>query len=186
MLMAVSEAAFHAPANDAWGEAVRLAERIARRVDGGEAILARLALASSQPLAGRDHTAERDDLSRIEAVEAPDMQGRTRAHGASSHRPDGSQARPHHPGSAHRARGANRSGRRPMVYEPGDRRPAVHQPAYRRLPPAQRVSETAGLVPGRPDAAGAGLRAAVCSSGGSAVVRGPAATDSRPTSQALG
>ncbi len=51
-------------------------QRIARRVDGDEAILARLALASSQPLAGRHPMAERDDLSRIEAVDAPDMQVR--------------------------------------------------------------------------------------------------------------
>ncbi len=76
MLTALSEAAFQAQAEEAWEEVVRLAERIVGRVDGGGAMLARLVLAASRPPGERDGTAERDDLSRIEAADAPELQVR--------------------------------------------------------------------------------------------------------------
>lgn len=76
MLTALSEAAFQAQAEQVRGEVVHLAERIASRVHGDKATLARLVLAASRPPGERDETAVRDDLSRIEATNAPELQVR--------------------------------------------------------------------------------------------------------------
>jgi len=73
VLMAISEAAFQAQAEDAWAEVGRLAEEIEGAVKGDQAVLARLLLAATRSSAWGVGA---DDLARIEAMDAPELQVR--------------------------------------------------------------------------------------------------------------
>ena len=73
VLMAISEAAFQAQAEDAWAEVGRLVEEIQGAVKGDQAVLARLLRAATRPSA---RGVGADDLARLEAMDAPELQVR--------------------------------------------------------------------------------------------------------------